>query len=405
MGRPGWRAQRALGGVQVPAELRTGASRRAPCQYKDKSPRASSAATSAAKTLELPKRSFSRPEPSRVIPRHVRACQHSEHGAERWFVWTWKRENPTTQTRIPYSCNSWRCPVCARHEAAVTFARIKQAVQRPELAPDGWVFLVLTIDRDGYYSGQPWPDVTTAYRSLGKMSEKFLKRLRRAYGLGSQWVAVVESHKSGWPHVNLMLYSPELADEIRSAKRTRASAGASPRDQILVGERLLEHAMECGWGRQSTADVARDTEALSSYIVKLAGNHEASVGELAKITQAPLAAPARFRRLRSGKGFLPPRHKNAETTGVLIRRAKVAEQWRIIAVNGSEALDAQDGINRAIRAELDVIREEREIIARSRRLPAMPPLRIARGGQVEPHKQTSAQRWASQVRALALESA
>ncbi len=110
-----------------------------------------------------------------VLPRHVKACQHSPIKLERWAVWTWKKDGGPNQTRVPYSCSSWRCDVCRRHEAAVTFARFKQAVQSVEEgSPSGWCFLVLTLDRDGYFSGKPWTDVNDAYRSVGKMSRKAL---------------------------------------------------------------------------------------------------------------------------------------------------------------------------------------------------------------------------------------
>lgn len=160
---------------------------------------------------------------ARVIPRHVAACQHSPTEAERWFVWTWKVDSPEKQIRIPYSCNSWRCEVCRRHEAAVAFARIKQATE--PLDPSGWCFLVLTLDRDGYFSGKPWADVNEAYRALGKMTRATLSRIGRTWGpetklersgrsktlrtvraLGNRWVAVVEAHRSGWPHVNLLVW-------------------------------------------------------------------------------------------------------------------------------------------------------------------------------------------------------
>jgi hypothetical protein len=377
-----------------------------------------------------------------VVPRHVSACQHSPEQRERWFVWTWARSAPQTQTRVPYSCNSWRCDVCRRFEAAVTFARIKEATA--PLPADGWCFLVLTLDREGYYSGTPWGDVNEAYRSLGKMTAALLKRIGATWGpdtrlegkkrirsvrkLGNRWVAVVEAHRSGWPHVNLLVWCPALAAELRDDRDARledvelANAVADARDAwknrepipratrelarkaTTVGGHLAELVTECGWGLQSTAEAARDADAIAGYVVKLAGQHDASVGELAKITQAPLNAPERFRRLRSGKGFLPPRRCDPNVTGCLVRRRRaVAGDWEIAAINAPKDPAQIEPIASAAEAELQLIFEEESILARSRgkRPPAMPPLRIAVRGKLESHKQTSERRAALRARELA----
>ena len=321
-----------------------------------------------------------------VFPRHVRACQHSPDSFERWFLWTWPKDRQATQTRVPYSCGSWRCPVCCRHEAAVTFARIKQATSRPEYSPDGWVFLVLTLDRDGYYSGRPWPDVTGAYRALSKMTDNLLHRLRRAYNgePHRSWVGVVEAHRSGWPHMNLMLYAPELARDLAEQTQRRLDAGSTAREAKLLGSTVLKHATEVGWGTQSTAEVAHSTDALAGYIVKLAGQHDRSMGELAKVTQAPLAAPARFRRLRSGKGFLPPRKRNENVTGVMVRRRRSMQgDWEVPPVNPPKDAAQADAVHAAVRAELALIEEEETLLSIHRVLPPMPPLRKCVGGRVE----------------------
>jgi hypothetical protein len=100
--------------------------------------------------------------------------------------------------RTVYRCSSWRhAGDCARHEAAVTFARIKEAVAN--YAPGGWVLMVLTLDRDGYYSGSAWHDEQVAYRELSRMSRNFLARVRREYEgePASAWAAVVEAHRPG----------------------------------------------------------------------------------------------------------------------------------------------------------------------------------------------------------------
>ena len=402
--------------------------------------------------------------PEAVFPRHVRACQHSKDFRERWAIWTWKRDGGGAHTRVPYSCNSWRCEVCRRHEAAVTFARFKQAVQRveaeqacqatPGVAKEsGWVFLVATLDREGYFSGKPWFDVNAAYAALGKMSRKLLERVGREWGpetreeirtirkgkragqtvvryvptLGNRWVSVVEAHRSGWPHVNLVFWCPELAALLRREHADRledpeiANAVALARDAwksketvpsavrelarkaTVAGGRIGQILEASGWGRQSTAEAARDIEAVIGYGVKLAGLHDASAGELAKVTQCPMNAPERFRRLRSGKGFLPPRQKDESVTGCMMRRRRSAEgDWELQAINAPKDESQAPQILRARAAELALIEEEERLLSRNKgRLPAMPPLRRARLGVLEGHRETSERRRALQQRELA----
>ena len=334
--------------------------------------------------------------PTVVVPRHVQACQWSAFGHEKWFVWTWKRNSPHVKTRVAYSCNSWRCDVCRRHEAAVTFARIREATRRNEYHPCGWVMLVLTLDRDGYYSGKAWVDTEQAYRELSRMSRNFLARMRRAYDgePGSSWVGVVEAHRSGWPHMNLLLYAPRLAAELERHRVARIEAGGTERESILLAGDLLEAATATGWGVQSTGEVAHSTDSVAGYIVKLAGEADATNGELAKITQAPTNAPERFRRLRSGKGFLPPRRTNPHVTGVLVRRRRSPEgDWQICRVNPPKDPASEQPIRDAVVAEVSVIREEEGLLSRHRgKLPAMPPLRLAVGADLEPWQRADERR-------------
>lgn len=313
-----------------------------PCRHKDKSPQHRRGDRAA-------KRPKGRDE-GYNLPKHVRNC--ANQGGRDWYLWTWPVGDPTLKTRAPYTCGSWRCDgPCATHDAHQLFARLNAAVGRPEHDPTGWVFVVLTIDREGYYSGKPWPDAETAYRSLSDMTGKFMKRLRRSFEKigwrdpGNRWAMVIESHMSGWPHANLMIYSPELATELRTEACMRELAGKTGRDAIILGtpqtpERgdpsgvralLGQHAVETDWGLESTADAARNNEALAGYLVKLAGNPDANVGELAKLTQTPKAAPFRFRRLRSGKLFLPPRNKDDRFTGALVKRMRDRETGFVFA--------------------------------------------------------------------------
>lgn len=383
----------------------------------------------------------------KVLPRHVRACKHSVDETERWAMHFWKRNCPEVQCRVQYQCNSWRCPVCRRHEAAVTFARLKQACESVE--GRGWCFLVLTLDRDGFYGGSPWTDVNEAYAALGKLTRKTLERIGRTWGpesrlersgrskrlrtvrkLGNRWFSVVEAHRSGWPHVNLVLWCPELAEELA---RARAEALSDPevadavelardawtrketvpeavkalaRKASLASGAVRELLEDAGWGRQSTAEEARDLSAVISYSAKLCGLHESSLGELAKITQVPMAAPERFKRLRAGKGFLPPRAHNPEVTGVLVRRVQASAMggfydgriWRILPVNPPKDPDQVPAVVAAVRAELQLIDEEARTASRNKgKIPPMPPVRIAIRGQLESHHETSERNWAMRV--------
>lgn len=364
-----------------------------------------------------------------VLPKHVRACQHSPERLERWGVWTWNRERPHEQKRVPYSCNSWRCETCRRPVAQKMFARLKQACTAidPEtgepLDPRAFVFLVLTLDRNGHRSGRPWRDVNEAWSELGKMTTALTKRIGATWGwetrlkgskrprwvrsVGNRWVAVPEAHRSGWPHMNLILWCPELAEHLEEDRDARladpeladavAEAQALWRSKLPIGPELRERARRAvtvrgalremitaaGWGYQSTAERARNLEAVLGYGIKMAGLHEASLGELAKTTQLPMNAPERFRRLRSGRKFIPQAYKDPDITGCLLRRRMEAGQWKIQQVNPPKDEAAIIALRLACKAELALIREEAE--RARRKLPAWPPLRSAKGGKLDQH--------------------
>lgn len=268
------------------------------------------------------------------VPKHVRLCYGN--GGRAWWIYTWLKDSPEKKQRVPYLCGSWRCPHCRTHEAHVTFARIQEACA--PLSSDGFLLCVLTLDRPDSFDGPAWVDADAAYKSLSAKSRKFLKRLRRwqkrmgMRPLDNEWIATVEAHKSGWPHLNIVMHSPELAEYVRAHKhehdQTSACGGCNTtgcahcrQGTFLWGE-LLDAAVGSGWGRMSVIECARDdnVERLTGYIVKLAGLADKTGSEIAKLTQLPTVAPERFRRLRSGKGFLPPRWKDERYTGTLVRR-------------------------------------------------------------------------------------
>jgi hypothetical protein len=113
---------------------------------------------------------------------------------------------------------------------------------------------------------------------------------------------------------------PELAGYLRRDNDERRTNGQSEHGARLLADDLLERAIVSGWGTHSSAEQVRSTGAVSNYFVDIAKHGHEHAHELAKLTQLPLNAPRHFRRLRAGKGFLPPVHKNPDWTGALVRR-------------------------------------------------------------------------------------
>ena len=112
-------------------------------------------------------------------------------------------------------------------------------------------------------------------------------------------------------------------------------------------------------GLESTAERARSGDSVASYIVKLAGEGGSTAGELAKLSQAPMTAPERFRRLRSGKRFLPPRRGTKEgVTGTLIRRFVLEDGTVAPRANARATWEATPNLERAQSFEREIIAHE-----------------------------------------------
>jgi hypothetical protein len=314
-----------------------------------------------------------------VVPKHVEHCNRGT-GSRLWWIYTWRHSTPESRIRIPYSCNSWRCEACAPHEAAVLWRRITDACL--PLDPKGFVFLVLTLDQRGHFDKRTdgWRkfyDVKEAYRELGSQTQKLLKRLRywqKCRGmkpLGNEWFCVVEAHRSGWPHMNLVIHAPELAEQLDQEQAELQREGKTPRECILIRGDLQRMAVKSGWGLQSTAERARDRKALAGYVTKLAGFSDATAGEVAKITQAPTAAPVKFRRLRSGRGFLPPRRGTAEGwTGALIRRQICNDGSTAVLPLHKCSAEHAENVERACELEEGIWQDEEERLYRKRAIVA-----------------------------------
>jgi hypothetical protein len=286
----------------------------------------------------------------RELPAYIRACEGNPDPLKPVFwCYTWKPEHPEVVKRAPYSCRSWRCPwSCADHEAHVLFTRMSEAFE--DAPHSDLVMLVLTLD--GPLHDLREHDLPTLYRTLGSRTEKFRKRLRRLLtreGIGSfgkDWCSVIEQHKSGVPHVNVLIRAPGWARVLQrrytqrrcrgQSSKTAKLLGGSDRDRDELDDRFSDALEACGFGWRSSAEVARSRDAVIGYIGKVAGRadataskiatrlHGRSVGELSKQSQLPVRAPKGFRRLRSGVHFLPRRRKG-DSTGTIVRRIRTRE--------------------------------------------------------------------------------
>lgn len=270
-------------------------------------------------------------------PEYVACCSHNAQVPKEYAFWAWRKSDPRERIRVPYVCNSWRCEHCAPHEAAVLFRRIEQAFEA--YAPEECLFGVLTLNADEHKRGK-W-SLKEVYQEFSRRMQKLQQRWKyfvRKLGFEdwkSRWVATIEAHKSGVPHINLVLHCPGLAHRMRLDYEHRRELGAWHREATLLRGELLRHALDCGFGPQSTLEVAKNKQALAGYIAKTAKRTNdihrnltewkspkrcAITGELVKLSQLPVQAPKNFRRVRSGKGFLPPRHKSEDWTGAVVRR-------------------------------------------------------------------------------------
>lgn len=273
---------------------------------------------------------------------------------------------------------------------------------------------MLTLDQKGHYGGRRWSDVDEAYRAISDLTGSVLAKLRRLHkrrhdalyatkvervearsdwghyeprgrwvkttrgrewriyhqffaSLGSSWVGTVEAHRTGQPHLNLVCHAPGLARELeRQQKKQRDGAkrkwGKDWKRHVcrLKGD-VRRHVQEAGWGPIGTAEPVRDRESIASYITKLAGKAEGAWSEVAKLTQLPTMAPQRFRRLRSGKGFLPPRRSNPDVTGALVRRRVNPGTGAVEVVGMNVCKDAKVEVEDAIaRAEFELLQAERQ---------------------------------------------
>lgn len=253
------------------------------CQYKDNSDTKSENCTFKKGYGER----FHGGKPVDNSPTSVVACHNKS-----WTLKLWKKSTPAEQINIPFTCRTWRHEgPCRQFKGAQDFVRIREGLQKH----DGWVYIVLTFeDRRG--------NLDSIYRRIADKFENLRRWISRNYaspGERLQYIALVEQHRDGFPHVNILIHCRRFVD-------------AAAENWRKLRQKVRRRAMGAGFGKVFWLEPVRNEEAISGYFVKLCG-------EVAKMNQAPMKAPSRFRRLRSSAGLLPPVRKNLDYTGELVK--------------------------------------------------------------------------------------
>lgn len=184
-----------------------------------------------------------------------------------------------------------------------------------------WVYVVLTLDPRAH------ADRWAAFRVGGELWHKRLRRrLERDYGR-LEYVQTWEQHRSGFPHVNVLLRSPELVARVRALGLERRTAKGPHGERAalfpLWRRELARLAPECGFGIRVWAEFIEPESAqgMAAYLAKHALAGELTRSHMKHGDQRPTQAPRHFRRLRSSRGLLPPRSTSSgEWTGFLVKR-------------------------------------------------------------------------------------
>ncbi len=225
-------------------------------------------------------------KPAFDAPVSIQACYHQS-----WSFRLWKRDDITDQKHIPYTCRSWRHPgPCQEFKGRQDFTRIKEGLEKY----DGWVYMTLTY-------AHRRKNVAAVYAKSARQCENLRRAIQRKYarpGEKMKYIALIEQHKDGYPHVNILI---QLVDFVAAAKKNYKT----------VQRALRKHVTGTGFGK-FWVEPMRNTEAMAGYFSKLCG-------EVSKTNQAPMAAPKNFRRLRASRGLLPPIAKSKEYTGELVQ--------------------------------------------------------------------------------------
>lgn len=212
-------------------------------------------------------------------------------------------------------CKSWRCPRCAYGVAMRDLRRLQAGV----LTRPWWLYCVLTVDP------AQWDNPWEVYRLAGHVWDKRLrKRLERRFGKLT-YVQTWEAHRSGWPHLNLLLSGDALQRDVMQyahGQRTAIKHGR-PRtchwtawrsrrkgtSRRTLGKRdtWTDWIEQSGFGRMKWVEIVDSPEGVACYLAKVAREIGATLWKQTGNggDQRPLNAPPHFRRIRASRKLIP----------------------------------------------------------------------------------------------------
>jgi hypothetical protein len=201
-----------------------------------------------------------------VYPSRVLDCQSGR------FVAVWRNRVTGEVWRSPYRCHSFRCRRCGPKRGREDAADIAAVLASWGESGTAAAYVVLTFRRDRFLEGfagrmQCWEELPRAWNRLRH-------RLRRR-GLLGPYFTVMEGHRDGWPHVNVVM-AGSLGDLVRAGMWRQAR------------RLLLREAKASGFGFQLWMDQRPATRKLANYLASY----------LTKPKQVPHQGPRGLHRVR-----------------------------------------------------------------------------------------------------------
>ena len=270
-------------------------------------------------------------EPAAHHPGYVHACHE-----KKWTFRVRHTRGEKAGANVPYTCGSrHHAGPCRDQWCRRLFGRITDpASVFKSASPDAVMFWTFTLPPKWHSRfpgievgetrcGQNIPSVGTAVpfdtrldanRILGKQLRSYMqglnKKLKRRGQESVRYFWIREDHKSGVPHLHLLVVHAELAAEVR--ERDALQILVPEEDKSLAPATWIARAVKCGFGVRFDAQLAHDREGLAGYVTKVMARLS---GEVTKQGQVAERLPASCRSYGYSRGFIPPPAKRDEWTG------------------------------------------------------------------------------------------